>query len=106
MGIVWSIFWVFLVFDSPEKHPRIEEAELKYIQTSLAGIGGKVRYEMALNKICLWFLGDLKLIVFHIVQSTKSIGPNCAIRNSVHIWLHEVADATKRNYTCINYIML
>lgn len=53
MGVVWSIFWVFLVFDSPEKHPRIEEAELKYIQTSLAGIGGKVRYDIALNKICL-----------------------------------------------------
>lgn len=43
MGCLWSIFWIFLVFDSPEKHPRIEEAELKYIQASLAGIGGKVR---------------------------------------------------------------
>ncbi|XP_043273356.1 uncharacterized protein [Venturia canescens] len=31
VGIIWYIFWHFLVFDDPELHPRISNAEREYI---------------------------------------------------------------------------
>ncbi|KAF8788356.1 Sialin like protein [Argiope bruennichi] len=31
-GFVWFLLWVFLVFESPVKHPRINAKELDYIQ--------------------------------------------------------------------------
>lgn len=34
-GFIWCIFWYFLVFDTPEKHPRISIEERIYIQRSL-----------------------------------------------------------------------
>lgn len=37
LGVVWFIFWVFLVHDSPQQHPRISEEEKRYITESLAG---------------------------------------------------------------------
>ena len=36
-AIVFSIPWIFLVYDSPDKHPRISEAEKKYILSSTQG---------------------------------------------------------------------
>ena len=35
--VVWFIFWQLLVFDSPERHPRISESELDYISRELSG---------------------------------------------------------------------
>lgn len=32
LGVVWFIFWMFLVYDSPAVHPRISEEEKNYIQ--------------------------------------------------------------------------
>lgn len=34
-GTIWYILWLYFVFDSPEKHPRIHPAEKEYILTSL-----------------------------------------------------------------------
>lgn len=34
-GVVWYVFWLYLVYDSPHDHPRISEEEKKYIKTSL-----------------------------------------------------------------------
>ncbi|GFS80152.1 vesicular glutamate transporter 1 [Nephila pilipes] len=34
-GFVWFVFWVFLVFESPAKHPRISTNELAYIQKNI-----------------------------------------------------------------------
>ena len=36
-GILWSICWMYIVYDTPEKHPRISAAEKHYIQKSLSG---------------------------------------------------------------------
>ncbi|XP_014230094.1 putative inorganic phosphate cotransporter isoform X1 [Trichogramma pretiosum] len=36
IGIVWYVFWLFLVYDSPQQHPRILESEKNYICKSLA----------------------------------------------------------------------
>ncbi|XP_037542953.1 sialin [Nematolebias whitei] len=35
VGLVWFILWAFLVFDSPNTHPRISEQERLYITNSL-----------------------------------------------------------------------
>ena len=35
-GIVWYVFWLFLVYESPSKHPRISYQELSYIETSVS----------------------------------------------------------------------
>lgn len=32
IGLVWCTLWYFLVFDSPEKHPRISREEQEYIR--------------------------------------------------------------------------
>ena len=34
-GLIWCILWLFLVYDSPKKHPRITNAEKKYIEQSI-----------------------------------------------------------------------
>lgn len=35
VGLVWFVLWAFLVFDSPNTHPRISEQERLYITSSL-----------------------------------------------------------------------
>lgn len=37
LGGIWYIGWLYFVFDSPEKHPRIDSEEKEYILKSLAG---------------------------------------------------------------------
>ncbi|KAB0791165.1 hypothetical protein PPYR_02965 [Photinus pyralis] len=32
IGLIWCLMWYFLVFDSPEKHPRISREEQDYIR--------------------------------------------------------------------------
>ncbi len=34
-GTIWYILWVYFVYDSPERHPRIHEKEKEYILQSL-----------------------------------------------------------------------
>ncbi|GFS51866.1 hypothetical protein TNIN_195591 [Trichonephila inaurata madagascariensis] len=34
-GFVWFVLWIFLVFESPVKHPRISANELAYIQKNI-----------------------------------------------------------------------
>ena len=35
LGIVWYVFWLLLVFDSPAKHPRISKSEREYIESGI-----------------------------------------------------------------------
>ncbi|CAG9812418.1 unnamed protein product [Phaedon cochleariae] len=35
LGIVWFIFWMFLIYDSPSTHPRIDRQEQLYILASI-----------------------------------------------------------------------
>lgn len=35
LGIVWFVFWMFLVYDTPNKHPRISRSERNYIEKSI-----------------------------------------------------------------------
>ena len=34
-GIVWSMFWSFLVYDTPNDHPRISNEERNYINANV-----------------------------------------------------------------------
>ncbi|XP_043275458.1 sialin [Venturia canescens] len=35
IGVLWSLFWFVLVFDSPAQHPRISDDERRYIQDAI-----------------------------------------------------------------------
>lgn len=35
LGTLWWLGWLIFVFDSPAQHPRISDAELRYIEKSL-----------------------------------------------------------------------
>ncbi|XP_014470569.1 PREDICTED: sialin isoform X2 [Dinoponera quadriceps] len=37
LGVIWYCFWHFLVYDSPQQHPRISDEEKKYIVDNIAG---------------------------------------------------------------------
>ncbi|XP_060522058.1 sialin isoform X1 [Cylas formicarius] len=42
VGLVWSILWFFLVFDSPAQHPRISDEEKRDLEMRIAdGEGGR-----------------------------------------------------------------
>merc|ERR550525_508414 len=36
LGLVWWVGWCYLVYDSPQSHPRISTSERRYILDSLA----------------------------------------------------------------------
>lgn len=40
VGLVWSILWFFLVFDSPAQHPRISAEEREEIESKIAEVEG------------------------------------------------------------------
>lgn len=35
IGIIWSVAWFLLVFDSPSQHPRISHEERRYIENAI-----------------------------------------------------------------------
>ncbi|CAG2063011.1 unnamed protein product, partial [Timema podura] len=41
LGVVWFIPWLFLVYDTPQQHPRISKEERDYIQTSIGTVPTK-----------------------------------------------------------------
>ncbi|KAL7015356.1 hypothetical protein ACKWTF_016412 [Chironomus riparius] len=70
VGTIWYIFWMFLVFDSPEVHPRIDPAEKEYIIKSLGSSvfrekdkheRRKIPWKAILTSRCTWVtvLADL-----------------------------------------------
>ncbi|VVC38796.1 Major facilitator superfamily,Major facilitator superfamily domain [Cinara cedri] len=36
VGVVWSVFWFCLIFETPAQHPRITESERDYIESQIA----------------------------------------------------------------------
>ncbi|KAL0113888.1 hypothetical protein PUN28_011313 [Cardiocondyla obscurior] len=37
LGVIWYCFWHFLVYDSPQQHPRISDDEKNYILDNISG---------------------------------------------------------------------
>ena len=35
LGVVWFVAWIFLIYDSPQKHPRICAKEIEFITESI-----------------------------------------------------------------------
>ena len=43
IGTVWFVLWMVLVSDSPDQHPRINDAEKKYIESCLGNVEEQIR---------------------------------------------------------------
>lgn len=59
VGLIWSIAWFFLVFDSPAQHPRISAEERRYIESSIGdatshGKAHRVPWLSILTSPCVW----------------------------------------------------
>lgn len=53
-GVIWSVLWYNLVYDSPQQHPRISLKEKEYIDNSLK----KVMSHHTIN-VSLWHSFDV-----------------------------------------------
>ncbi|XP_069692007.1 sialin isoform X2 [Periplaneta americana] len=58
VGLLWSIAWFFLVFDSPAQHPRITDEERRYIENSIGSATShkvhRVPWLSILTSPCVW----------------------------------------------------
>lgn len=59
VGTIWYAGWLYFVFDSPKKHPRIDPYERQYIEKSLEGIvhhdrKGSVPWKHILRSKLIW----------------------------------------------------
>lgn len=59
VGLVWSIVWFFVVFDSPAQHPRISQEERRYIEGAIGeatshGKALRVPWVSILTSPCVW----------------------------------------------------
>lgn len=50
IGIVWSILWFCLIYDSPAEHPRISAEEREDIETKIADGEGKMLANLLIIK--------------------------------------------------------
>ena len=61
LGIIWYVFWLLLVFDSPAKHPRISKSEKEYIEFGISGASVGLEEKVCAN--------------FYSVNSTNNTTP-------------------------------
>ena len=56
--LTWFLFWTFLVFDTPDSHPRISKEELEYITTELSNTVSKktkpIPWKSILTSVPFW----------------------------------------------------
>ena len=57
LGIIWYIFWLILIFDSPANHPRISKAERDYIESGIPDADKKVPQYLLFSLI---FITDIR----------------------------------------------
>lgn len=62
IGVAWCVMWYALAFNTPQEHPRISNAELKYIETNISkeikeGIGMKVPWLRIFTSLPVWSIG-------------------------------------------------
>ncbi|XP_044734468.1 vesicular glutamate transporter 1-like [Chrysoperla carnea] len=63
-GIIWYIFWLWLTFETPAKHPSISARELVYIEQS---IGSSVNVAMPTISTCPWKCFFTSMPVYAII---------------------------------------
>lgn len=59
VGLVWSVVWFFVVFDSPAQHPRISQEERQCIESAIGeatshGKAHRVPWISILTAPCVW----------------------------------------------------
>ncbi|XP_055941336.1 putative inorganic phosphate cotransporter isoform X2 [Argiope bruennichi] len=68
LGIIWTFFWLFLVYETPELHPCITEEEIKYIRKGQDSSGvwktPAVPWKAILTSRFLW-----ALVITHFGQN-------------------------------------
>jgi ACS family sodium-dependent inorganic phosphate cotransporter-like MFS transporter 5 len=69
-GVLWFVLWLFLVYDTPGRHPRISSKELKYIQNAL----GDQQSENIRSTPWLSILSSWPVFAVIVVQTTHSFG--------------------------------
>lgn len=62
IGTVWSLAFIFWVYEDPEKHPSIAEDEKKYILSSVWGAAG-VSVSIIISKTISLCTIELKIAV-------------------------------------------
>jgi ACS family sodium-dependent inorganic phosphate cotransporter len=67
VGLVWSVAWFFVVFDSPAQHPRISQEERLYIESAIgeATSHGKVHLHL-LSVKKMRFVGSSSALTFSV----------------------------------------
>ena len=40
LSLIWCVAWIFLVYDSPQEHPRIHPVELQMFEETMPNGGG------------------------------------------------------------------
>ncbi|XP_049859695.1 sialin-like isoform X1 [Schistocerca gregaria] len=51
LGVLWSIPWFLLAYDTPAKHPRIDPAERRFIEASLGKVPAKRKLPIPWKKL-------------------------------------------------------
>jgi len=63
VGVVWFVFWTFLVYDKPQDHPRIKLNELRYIQNTIGLQVSAVRF------ISLRIRGKKDVLIVKVIKN-------------------------------------
>lgn len=54
VGVLWSIAWYFLAYDTPVQHPRISQQERNYILHECGAKKAKVQFLMPIYSLIIW----------------------------------------------------
>lgn len=52
LAMIWCVLWIFLVYDSPQDHPRIHPKELELFESCMEGGGHG-------HAVCIYFIRKL-----------------------------------------------
>lgn len=88
IGVLWSILWFVLVFDSPAEHPRITPEERKEIETKISeGEGGKSQKPSKVPWLKIFTsLPVLAIVVTHAM----SVFGYFTVVNQLPTYMHDV----------------
>ena len=65
LGVVWFVFWMFLVYDTPGKHPRISTEEREYIEATITSKDQGAKLPLPPWKHIMTSIPMISLIIAH-----------------------------------------
>lgn len=88
IGLVWSVAWFFLIFDSPAQHPRIDPLEREQIENKIAeGAGGRRPKPKSVPWIAIFTSGPVWAI---IITHACSVFGYFTVVNQLPSYMHHV----------------